>query len=125
MIGSLILVKDTKVVRHWWGSGNLDRCHRTIRSAPGSIPGQCIFFGHILVIFLSSPGKGVARSWRSSTFTVPAMPSFRQVVGFIVSCVAFVYLLLYLRKDRNDLSRSLPGDVPGHRIQHSTRIVAV
>ena len=122
MIGFLISVKDTKVVRHWWGSGNLDRCHRTIRSAPGSIPGQCIFFGHILVIFLSSP---VARSWRSSTSTVPAMTNFRQVVGFIVSCVAFVYLLLYLRKDRNDLPLSLPGDVPGHRIQHSTRIVAV
>ena len=53
------------------------------------------------------------------------MPTFRQVVGFIVSCVAFVYLLLYLRKNPNDLSRSLPGELPGHRIQHSTRIVAV
>ena len=36
-----------KVARHWWGSGNLDRCHQTIRSAPGSIPGQCIFFDFI------------------------------------------------------------------------------
>ena len=85
-------------------------------------PASASFFGHILVIFLSSP---VARSWRSSTSTVPAMTNFRQVVGFIVSCVAFVYLLLYLRKDRNALSLTLPGDVPGHRIQHSTRIVAV
>jgi hypothetical protein len=50
------------------------------------------------------------------------MPSFHQAVVFIISFVTFVYLLLYLR---NDPPHSLPGDVPGHRIKHSTRIVAV
>ena len=28
---------------HCWGSGNLDRCQSLLRSAPGSIPGQCRF----------------------------------------------------------------------------------
>ena len=28
---------------HCWGSGNLDRCQPLLRSAPGSIPGQCKF----------------------------------------------------------------------------------
>ncbi len=46
------------------------------------------------------------------------MPSSRQVLGFLISFVAIVYLLLYVR---NGLSHSLLGDVP----QHSTRIVAV
>lgn len=50
------------------------------------------------------------------------MPSSRQVLGFVISFVTIVYLLLYIR---NGLSRSLLGDVPGRRIQHSTRIVAV
>jgi hypothetical protein len=50
------------------------------------------------------------------------MPTSRQVLGFIISFVTIVYLLLYLR---NGLSRSLLGDVPGRHIQHSTRIVAV
>ena len=51
------------------------------------------------------------------------MPSSRQVLGFVISFVAIVYLLLYLR---NGLLPSLRfGDVPGRRIQHSTRIVAV
>ena len=50
------------------------------------------------------------------------MPTSRQVLGFIISFVAIVYLLLYLR---NGLSRSLLGDVPGRHIQHSSRIVAV
>jgi hypothetical protein len=51
------------------------------------------------------------------------MPSSRQVLGFVISFVTIVYLLLYLRNGL--LSRSLLGDVPGRRIQHSTRIVAV
>ncbi len=51
------------------------------------------------------------------------MPSSRQVLGFVISFVTIVYLLLYIR---NGLSHSLLlGDVSGHRIQHSTRIVAV
>lgn len=50
------------------------------------------------------------------------MPSSRQVLGFIISFVAIVYFLLYLR---NGPSRSHFGDVPSHRIRHSTRIVAV
>lgn len=50
------------------------------------------------------------------------MPSSRQVVGFIIGFVTTVYLLVYLR---NSLLRSLLGDIPGRRIQHSTRIVAV
>jgi hypothetical protein len=50
------------------------------------------------------------------------MPSSRQVLGFVISFATIVYLLLYIR---NGLSRSLLGDVPGRRIQHSTRIVAV
>jgi len=50
------------------------------------------------------------------------MPSSRQVLGFVISFVTTVYLLLYLR---GGLSRSLLGDLPGRRIQHITRIVAV
>jgi Calcineurin-like phosphoesterase len=50
------------------------------------------------------------------------MPSSRQVLGFVISFVTIVYLLLYIR---NGLSRSLLGDVPGRRVQHFTRIVAV
>lgn len=52
------------------------------------------------------------------------MLTYRQVLGFVISFVTIVYLLLYLR---DGLSRSRPlfGDVPGRRIQHSTRIVAV
>jgi hypothetical protein len=49
------------------------------------------------------------------------MPSSRQVLGFVVSFVATVYLLLYLR---NGLSRP-PSLLWDRRIQHSTRIVAV
>ena len=47
------------------------------------------------------------------------MPNSRQVLGFVISFVAIVYLLFYVR---NGLSRSLRlgGDV-----KHSTRIVAV
>jgi Calcineurin-like phosphoesterase len=48
------------------------------------------------------------------------MFSSRQVLGFVISFAAIVYLLFYLGP-----SRSLIGDVPGRRIQHSTRIVAV
>ena len=51
------------------------------------------------------------------------MPSSRQVLGFIISFVTIVYLLLYLRDGLR--SPLLLGDVPGRRIQHSTRIVAV
>jgi hypothetical protein len=50
------------------------------------------------------------------------MPTFRQALGFIISFATFIYLVLYLR---NDPPRSLLGNVPGPRIQHSTRIVAV
>jgi Calcineurin-like phosphoesterase len=50
------------------------------------------------------------------------MPSSRQVLGFIISFVTTIYLLLYLR---NSFSRPLLVDVPGRRTQHSTRIVAV
>lgn len=50
------------------------------------------------------------------------MPSSRQVLGFIIGFATIVYLLLFIR---NGLSHSRLGDVPGRRIQHSTRIVAV
>jgi hypothetical protein len=50
------------------------------------------------------------------------MPNFRQALGFTFGFATFVYLLLYLR---NDPRHSLLGGVPGHRIQRSTRIVAV
>ena len=48
------------------------------------------------------------------------MPTSRQVLGFVITFVTIVYLLLYLRN-----ARSLLGDVPGRHVQHSTRIVAV
>ena len=47
------------------------------------------------------------------------MPGFRQALGFIIGFATFVYLVLHLRND------SPRGYVPGHRIRHSTRIVAV
>jgi len=50
------------------------------------------------------------------------MLTSHQVIGFVISFVATVYLFFYLR---NGLSRSLLGGVPGRREQHSTRIVAV
>ena len=52
------------------------------------------------------------------------MPSSRQVFGFVISFVTIVYLFLYIRNGLSLHSLFL-GDVSGHRIQHSTRIVAV